>query len=169
MIRTTKENVVRHNMMFQAYLSLIHSFGWRTFTILYEDSAGLMRLQVSLFLKVFALRIGIKGKCYVLRQVSSLKRRNDIPLNFLSLFKMQISTISIEIFSLILVRYQSIVKNISYFFNSVVVCVLTLLLNIQVCNIFHKKLVYCTFVYWLNLRIRHLTTEHYLTLSSGFM
>jgi hypothetical protein len=45
-LNTTKEKVARQNMMFQAYLSLIHSFGWRTFTILYEDSAGLMRLQV---------------------------------------------------------------------------------------------------------------------------
>jgi hypothetical protein len=47
-------------MMFQAYLSLIHSFGWRTFTILYEDSAGLMRLQVPLFLKKFYLLFSIK-------------------------------------------------------------------------------------------------------------
>ena len=29
----------------QAYLSLIESYGWKTFTILYQDSEGLVRMQ----------------------------------------------------------------------------------------------------------------------------
>ena len=30
---------------FQAYMSLIKSYGWKTFTILYQDNQGLMRLH----------------------------------------------------------------------------------------------------------------------------
>ena len=29
----------------QAYLSLIESYGWKSFTILYQDNEGLVRLQ----------------------------------------------------------------------------------------------------------------------------
>jgi len=32
----------------QAYLSLIQSMGWKSFTILYENNEGLLRLEVSL-------------------------------------------------------------------------------------------------------------------------
>ena len=31
--------------LFQAYVELIERFGWRSYTILYEDNQGLVRLQ----------------------------------------------------------------------------------------------------------------------------
>ena len=31
--------------IFQAYVNLIESFGWNSFTILYQDNQGLVRLQ----------------------------------------------------------------------------------------------------------------------------
>ena len=30
---------------FQAYKSLVESYGWKSFTLLYQDNYGLMRLQ----------------------------------------------------------------------------------------------------------------------------
>ena len=32
-------------IFFQAFMSLIESYGWKTFTILYQDNQGLMRLH----------------------------------------------------------------------------------------------------------------------------
>ena len=35
----------RANLCFQAYKSLVESYGWKSFTLLYQDNYGLMRLQ----------------------------------------------------------------------------------------------------------------------------
>lgn len=32
-------------MMFQAYVDLVHAWGWKSFTIIYENNEGLVRLQ----------------------------------------------------------------------------------------------------------------------------
>ena len=40
-----KEYLNNNNTFFQAYVQLIERFGWKSYTILYEDNQGLVRLQ----------------------------------------------------------------------------------------------------------------------------